>query len=183
MPGLLPFRSGSKRCEYLLKSNYFTWKSSENIFCSFFSKLFYFSHLLYVLYWILLLFHSPNFWIWFIAPCSIFFLERIYRMAKTFSEKGKTETKLGLILASKVVHLVINRPKNFKFKAGDYIFINIPTITKYQWHPFTISSAPEQNDIRWKHVYPVVLKSRPCENSLADICTSARLVGERFYDL
>ena len=113
-----------------------------------FSKIFYFSHLLYVLYWILLIFHSPNFWIWFIAPCSIFLLEKIYRIAKTFSEKGKTQTKLGLILASKVVHLVIKRPRNFKFKAGDYIFINIPAITKYQWHPFTISSAPEQNDIR-----------------------------------
>ena len=87
-------------------------------------------------------------WIWFVEPCSIFLLERMYRMTKTFSEKGKTQTKLGLILASKVVHLVIKRPRNFKFKAGDYIFINIPAITKYQWHPFTISSAPEQNDIR-----------------------------------
>ena len=86
-----------------------------------FSKIFYFSHLLYVLYWILLIFHSPNFWIWFIAPCSIFLLEKIYRIAKTFSEKGKTQTKLGLILASKVVHLVIKRPKNFKFKAKLYI--------------------------------------------------------------
>ena len=112
-----------------------------------------------MLYWILLLFHSPNFWIWFVAPCSIFFLERIYRIAKTFSEKGKTETKLGLILASKVVHLVIKRPRNFKFKAGDYIFVNIPAITKYQWHPFTISSAPEQNDIRWKHIHPEQCKA------------------------
>lgn len=24
------------------------------------------------------------------------------------------------------------------------MFVNIPAIAKYEWHPFTISSAPEQ---------------------------------------
>ncbi len=32
--------------------------------------------------------------------------------------------------------------KNFEI-AGDYVFINIPAIAKFEWHPFTISSAPE----------------------------------------
>ena len=30
------------------------------------------------------------------------------------------------------------------YRAGDYIFVLIPAIAKYEWHPFTISSAPEQ---------------------------------------
>ena len=30
------------------------------------------------------------------------------------------------------------------YRAGDYIFVLIPEIAKYEWHPFTISSAPEQ---------------------------------------
>lgn len=44
-----------------------------------------------------------------------------------------------------VTHLVIKRPQFFQFKPGDYVFINIPVIAKYEWHPFTISSAPEQS--------------------------------------
>ena len=44
-----------------------------------------------------------------------------------------------------VTHLVIKRPQFFHFKPGDYIYINIPVIAKYEWHPFTISSAPEQS--------------------------------------
>ena len=76
-------------------------------------------------------------------------------MAKTFGKKGKTETKYGFILPSKVVHLIIKRPRNFRFNAGDYIFINIPGIAKYQWHPFTISSAPEQIDIRCKYFHSI----------------------------
>jgi hypothetical protein len=50
----------------------------------------------------------------------------------------------GIVLPSKVVSLVIRRPPHFAFKPGDYIFVNIPAIATFEWHPFTISSAPEQ---------------------------------------
>jgi len=52
-----------------------------------------------------------------------------------------------------VTNLVITRPPNFKFKCGDYIFINIPKIAKYEWHPFTISSAPEVKGKKAKLTY------------------------------
>ena len=39
--------------------------------------------------------------------------------------------------------MAISRPPGFKFKAGDYLFIKIPSLAKYEYHPFTISSAPE----------------------------------------
>lgn len=49
-----------------------------------------------------------------------------------------------------MTHLVIKRPQFFHFKPGDYVYINIPEIAKYEWHPFTISSAPEQSGTSWK---------------------------------
>lgn len=51
----------------------------------------------------------------------------------------------GLSVWTQVTHLVIKRPQFFHFKPGDYVYINIPEIAKYEWHPFTISSAPEQS--------------------------------------
>ena len=42
-----------------------------------------------------------------------------------------------------MTELTICRPAGFRFKPGDYIFLNIPAIARYEWHPFTISSAPE----------------------------------------
>ena len=48
--------------------------------------------------------------------------------------------------------LVIRRPPHFAFKPGDYIFINIPAIATFEWHPFTISSAPEQSDVISLHI-------------------------------
>ena len=47
---------------------------------------------------------------------------------------------------------MITRPPNFKYKPGDYIFVNVPAIARYEWHPFTISSAPEQKGVVWLHI-------------------------------
>jgi predicted ferric reductase len=47
-------------------------------------------------------------------------------------------------LRSGVVRLEIERPAGFSFGAGDYVFLRIPAIARHEWHPFTISSAPER---------------------------------------
>ncbi|NXY54449.1 NOX5 oxidase, partial [Callaeas wilsoni] len=51
-----------------------------------------------------------------------------------------------------VTHLVIQRPKSFRFQPGDYVYLNIPAIAAYEWHPFSISSAPEQPETLWLHI-------------------------------
>jgi predicted ferric reductase len=65
---------------------------------------------------------------------------------------GLTFIKKVNLLPSEVTHLVIARPKKFKFKAGDYIKIKIPVICSTEYHPFTISSAPENEDEIWLHI-------------------------------
>lgn len=98
---------------------------------------------MYIPFWILLILHGPNFWKWFLIPGLAYLVERVSRM-DTMSSKGKTYISSGLLLPSKVTHLVIKRPAQFDFHPGDYVFVNIPAIAKYEWHPFTISSCPEQ---------------------------------------
>ena len=61
------------------------------------------------------------------------------------SNRGKTYVSSGILLPSKVINLVIKRPFHFCYRPGDYVFINIPAIAKYEWHPFTLSSAPESD--------------------------------------
>ncbi|CAH2057944.1 unnamed protein product, partial [Iphiclides podalirius] len=115
-------------------------------------EVFYWTHLLYIPFWILVIFHAPNFWKWFILPGGIYIIERIMRLAWMRSERGKTYISTGILLPSRVTHLVIRRPPLFDFHAGDYVFVNVPAIATYEWHPFTISSAPEQEDYLWLHV-------------------------------
>ncbi|NWH68069.1 NOX5 oxidase, partial [Geococcyx californianus] len=56
------------------------------------------------------------------------------------------------LLFLQVTHLVIERPQFFHYKPGDYIYLNVPAIATYEWHPFTISSAPEQQETLWLHI-------------------------------
>lgn len=115
-------------------------------------EVFYWTHLMYIPFWVLLILHGPNFWKWFIIPGFIYSFERIRRLYWMKTERGKTYISSGLLLPSKVTHLVIKRPLHFHFHAGDYVFVNIPAIAKYEWHPFTLSSAPEQEDYMWLHI-------------------------------
>lgn len=40
-----------------------------------------------------------------------------------------------------VVEIQFDKP-SFKYKAGQWLFLQVPGVSKYQWHPFTITSCP-----------------------------------------
>ncbi|NWX02600.1 NOX5 oxidase, partial [Caloenas nicobarica] len=113
-------------------------------------QLFYWTHLSYILVWTLLILHGPHFWKWFAVPGCLFVLEKVVGLA------GRRTGGLRIVevnlLPSKVTHLVIERPQFFHYKPGDFVYLNIPAIATYEWHPFTISSAPEQQETLWLHV-------------------------------
>ena len=60
------------------------------------------------------------------------------------TDAGHSTIHAGLRLPSKVTNLIIRRPEKFNFSPGDWVFVNISAIASQEWHPFTISSAPEQ---------------------------------------
>ena len=118
--------------------------------------MFYWTHNLFVLWYILLILHGPDFWKWFILPGLVYIAERLLRskLVKYF-QHGHMFIKEGLLLPSRVTHLVVSRPESFHFQPGDYVYIQIPHIAKYEWHPFTISSAPEKAGYFWLHIRSV----------------------------
>ncbi|XP_030829321.1 NADPH oxidase 5 [Strongylocentrotus purpuratus] len=116
-------------------------------------QVFYFTHMLYVVFWGLLLIHGPRFWYWFVVPGIIFIVEKLSQTKCVKQARyGKTYVQEVNLLPSGVTHLALTRPNRFHYKAGDYIFINIPQIAQYEWHPFTISSAPEQQGTISMHI-------------------------------
>lgn len=44
---------------------------------------------------------------------------------------------------SKVLELQM-RKRGFSMEVGQYIFVNCPSISFLEWHPFTLTSAPEE---------------------------------------
>ncbi|NXH07906.1 NOX5 oxidase, partial [Loxia leucoptera] len=113
-------------------------------------EVFYWSHLCYIPVWLLLLLHGPHFWKWFLIPGSLFVLEKV--LGWVWRRAGDLHILEAKLLPSKVTHLVIQRPKSFRFQPGDYVYLNVPAIAAYEWHPFSISSAPEQPETLWLHI-------------------------------
>ncbi|CAF0958810.1 unnamed protein product [Rotaria sordida] len=91
---------------------------------------------------------------WIIVPFTIFVLEKVYSILKRYSSSsGRTYLLSVTIEQSNVISLTIHRPKNFIFSPGDYICINLPSIALYEFHPFTISSAPEEENYLKVHIH------------------------------
>ena len=88
--------------------------------------------------------HEAHFWLWLLVPGIIFLIELIIRFQQRLTGKGNSFISTAVLLPSRVTHLIIKKPRHFEFQPGDYVFVNIPAIASFEWHPFTISSAPEQ---------------------------------------
>uniref|UniRef100_K3WTN8 Uncharacterized protein n=1 Tax=Globisporangium ultimum (strain ATCC 200006 / CBS 805.95 / DAOM BR144) TaxID=431595 RepID=K3WTN8_GLOUD len=112
---------------------------------------FWLTHLLFLPFIILIAIHGlaqwvapPEAYLWVAPPIVIYFIEKRYRMGNVFG--GRTIIQ-NAQLSKEACALFIKKPTNFgkgqKFQPGMYMFINIPMISQFEWHPFTISSAPE----------------------------------------
>lgn len=112
-------------------------------------ELFYVTHFAGVAIVILLLIHSPNYWKWFVIGGTGYLLDRALRFYRMRQPSTIVSTR---ILPSAVTELVIARPPEFSYRAGDFVFVLIPALSRFEWHPFTISSPPERTDAFTLHV-------------------------------
>ncbi|MCH7589333.1 MAG: hypothetical protein IIC78_15055 [Chloroflexi bacterium] len=48
--------------------------------------------------------------------------------------------------------LEVERPPNFRYRPADYVFVRCPEVSRLDWHPFSISSAPEEENILAIHI-------------------------------
>lgn len=103
-------------------------------------ELFYFTHLLYVVWFVLAIVHAPSFLLWAGAPLLGFGVERVLRLTRRAKMTSVIEAQA---LRSGVTRLELDPPRGFSWRPGDYAFLRIPAIAKHEWHPFTISSAEE----------------------------------------
>lgn len=111
-------------------------------------ELFYFSHLLYVVWLALALVHAPRLSWWLATPLLAFGIEQLLRLRR----RGRRATLLSMRpLRSGVTRLDLERPPGFDERMTDYVFLRIPALAKHEWHPFTLSSTP-QGDALTVHV-------------------------------
>lgn len=111
-------------------------------------NLFWYTHNLYPLYYFLMLLHGaaqlvqqPIFWLYFLGPGCLFVVDKLASYSVLSRDIQVVEAQ---ILPAGVLKLEFHRPKDFKFISGQWVRIRCNAVSKYETHPFTITSAPHE---------------------------------------
>ncbi|KAK2753830.1 hypothetical protein FQN55_000194 [Onygenales sp. PD_40] len=83
------------------------------------------------------------FWMYWMYGGAVYLLERIMREVR-----GRHKTFISKVVQhpSNVCEIQIKK-ENTKTRAGQYIFLCCPEVSVWQYHPFTLTSAPEEDYI------------------------------------
>ncbi|KAJ2313029.1 hypothetical protein IWW54_001742 [Coemansia sp. RSA 2705] len=111
-----------------------------------FFEVFYLLHHLSFVIVILIFVHiqAHTFQYYIAAPITIYLVDRLYRMVRARMNRPRI---LAVIQhPSNVVELRFAR-NGLKYKAGQFVYLCVPSLSWHQWHPFTLTSAPEEDEL------------------------------------
>ncbi|KAA8520882.1 hypothetical protein F0562_011555 [Nyssa sinensis] len=112
---------------------------------------FWYSHHLFVIVYVLLIIHGMQLylvhkwylkttWMYLAIPVLLYAGERTLR----FFRSGFSTVRLikVAIYPGNVLTLQMSKPPQFRYKSGQYMFVQCPAVSPFEWHPFSITSAP-----------------------------------------
>uniref|UniRef100_A0A6N2JX03 Uncharacterized protein n=1 Tax=Salix viminalis TaxID=40686 RepID=A0A6N2JX03_SALVM len=112
---------------------------------------FWYSHHLFVIVYTLLVVHGvylyltktwyqKTTWMYLAVPVILYACERLIRAFRS-SIRAVKILKVA-IYPGNVLALHMSKPQGFKYKSGQYMFVNCAAVSPFEWHPFSITSAP-----------------------------------------
>ncbi|KAK9099577.1 hypothetical protein Syun_026622 [Stephania yunnanensis] len=95
--------------------------------------------------------------------------------------KASNQKTLGLndevsVLPGNVFSLIMSKPSGFKYKSGQYIFIQCPSISPFEWHPFSITSASGDDHLS-VHIRTVGDWTDELKRVFTETCDSPTVIG------
>eukprot|EP00168_Porphyra_purpurea_P004762 TRINITY_DN15772_c0_g1_i1.p2 TRINITY_DN15772_c0_g1~~TRINITY_DN15772_c0_g1_i1.p2 ORF type:complete len:124 (-),score=33.33 TRINITY_DN15772_c0_g1_i1:143-514(-) len=79
------------------------------------------------------------------GPLLVYVLDRGARLAQEKRCSLVVSTNAGAVKGDAM--LCLRLPRTFHYVAGQYAEIRVPSLSRLEWHPFTIASAPTSQ--RW----------------------------------
>jgi Ferric reductase like transmembrane component/FAD-binding domain len=109
-------------------------------------EVFYYLHLVFVVVFVVCTYFHTGWMVPSVAMATIgldWFVRSII-MARWLYPKNATIK----IMTETVVELTFPRTDNFQYNPGQYVYIAIPEISPFQWHPFSIVSSPNEPSVK-----------------------------------
>ena len=142
-------------------------------------QAFWFTHHWYVIFYILTFLHGsgrlvqdPLFGNFFLGPGIIFAIDQIISVSR---KKAEISVVRADILPSQVIGIYFKRPSSFEYKAGQWVRISSGALNPGEFHPFTLSSAPNEENLSL-HIRAV----GPWTYNFRELYNPANLRGQPF---
>ncbi|WOH06740.1 hypothetical protein DCAR_0626168 [Daucus carota subsp. sativus] len=103
-----------------------------------FFELFLYTHYLYVLFLVFYVFHVGFTYTFITLPG--FYLFLVDRYLRFIQSQQKVRLVSVRVLPCKAVELNFSKSPGLIYNPSSIVFVNIPAISKSQWHPFTVTS-------------------------------------------
>ncbi|KAK7292707.1 hypothetical protein RJT34_15559 [Clitoria ternatea] len=103
-----------------------------------FFELFFYTHYLYILFMVFFIFHVGVSYACIMLPG--FYLFLIDRYLRFLQSRRQVRLVSARVLPCEAVELNFSKGHGLTYNATSVMFINIPSISKMQWHPFTVTS-------------------------------------------
>ncbi|CAL9198523.1 respiratory burst oxidase homolog protein B [Musa acuminata AAA Group] len=139
---------------------------------------FWYSHHLFVIVYVLLIIHGTfiylskkwykkTTWMYLAIPLILYASERLIRALRS-SVRAVKILKVA-VYPGNVLTLQMSKPQGFKYRSGQYIFVNCAAVSPFQWHPFSITSAP-QDDYISVHIRTLGDWTRQLKAVFSEVC-------------
>lgn len=117
-------------------------------------ELFSYIHSLYFIFIIVLYIHGCGYWlnndqVYELAYVTPFLILSFLHVVKKHIQKYSHSPIIDVSFSAQnsVAYIKILKPKYFNITPGEYLFLAVPTISYYQWHPFSIASVGEDGKL------------------------------------
>jgi predicted ferric reductase len=114
-----------------------------------FFELFYYLHLFAAYLTIpAVLWHATSGWEYLIPGLTVWFMDRMLRLSRS----GRPVELIDAATHADCVTELRFRCAGMKASPGQYVFLNIPELSLFEWHPFTLSTGNNTGDIFSVHI-------------------------------
>ncbi|PON84172.1 Respiratory burst oxidase [Trema orientale] len=139
---------------------------------------FWYAHHLLALVYVLLVIHGyflflthdwtkKTTWMYIMVPVLFYATERTYSIIN--ESNHRVNVIKAIIYTGNVLALYMSKPPGFKYKSGMYLFVKCPDISSFEWHPFSITSAPG-DDYLSVHIRTLGDWTTELKNRFAQVC-------------
>ncbi|KAI5329733.1 hypothetical protein L3X38_029130 [Prunus dulcis] len=102
-------------------------------------EIFYYTHHLYMVFLVFFLFHAGDRHFYMVFPgIFLFGLDKLLRIIQS---RPETCILSARIFPSKAIELILPKDPGLKYTPTSIIFVKVPSISKYEWHSFSITSC------------------------------------------